>query len=133
MKNKISIIICCITLSITGCYDRDIIETKPGNTIDPVTNLNYTIDGNNVILTWNLPTQYPDDIILPVSVLIRVYVDDVLKSSPNLTDAPITYTYSSYDVTKSFIFVVKVVGDVDTDDPNVSSTRYSPGEYVIID
>jgi hypothetical protein len=133
MKTKISLIICSIILFVSGCYDREIIDFKSGNPIDPVTNLDYAIDGANVTLSWDLPAQYPDDIVLPVSVLIRVHVDDVLKSSPKLTDSPTTYTYTTYDPLKSYVFVVKVVGSVETDDPNMSTTRYSPGEYVIID
>ncbi len=134
MKNKFGIIISVvIALLLQGCYDREIDESKPGTPISPVTNLNHAIDGNNVILTWELPAQFPDDIIIPVSVSIKVYIDNVLKSSPVVADGPVTYTYTTYDPAKSYIFVVKVVGTVDTDNPNVSKTRYSPGEYIIID
>lgn len=133
MKNKISLAIGCIILMLTGCYDRDIIDAKPGESIDPVTSLNYTVDGNNVILTWVLPTQYPDDIILPVSVMIKVYEDNLLKSTITKPDAPTTYTFESYDPEISYLFIVKVMGDVDTDDPNVAKTRYSLGEFVVVD
>ena len=133
MKNKISLIIGFIILVMTGCYDRDIIDAKPGESIDPVTNLNYTVDGNSVNLTWALPTQFPDDIILPVSAMIKVYEDDILKSTVTIADAPTTYTYISYNAENSYRFIVKVVGEVDTDNPNVATTRYSLGEFVVID
>jgi hypothetical protein len=132
MKNNISLAICFIILMLTGCYDRDIIDAKPGEPIDPVTNLNYTIDGSSVALTWVLPAQYPDDIILPVSVMIKVYQDDILKSTVTAADAPTSYIYGSYNADISYRFIVKVVGNVDTEDPNVAKTRYSLGEFVII-
>ena len=126
-------IIGCIILMMMGCYDREIIDSKPGESIDPVTSLNYTVNGNNVVLTWVLPAQFPDDIILPVSVMIKVYEDDILKSTVTVADAPTTYTYDTYNADNSYRFIVKVVGEVDTDNPNVATTRYSLGEFVVID
>jgi hypothetical protein len=132
MKNLKYIVFGIIILFASGCYDRDIIDSKPGEPIDPVTNLSYLVEEGNIILSWNLPADNPSDIILPVSVYIKVYRDEVLISTVTIAETT-TYTYSAYNSEKSYRFVVKVVGDVDTDDPNAAVTRYSLGAYVVID
>jgi hypothetical protein len=131
MKNYFYLIICSILLLLSGCYDRDIIDSKEGDPLDPVTNLVYTINGNNVNLSWTLPSQYPSDIILPVSVMIKVYKNNLLFTTATVPDAPTTYTYNPYDSASSYRIIVKVQGSVDTDDPNKSKLRYSPGETVV--
>jgi hypothetical protein len=142
MKNIIAYIV-LIGLLFTGC-EYEVIDSKPGESIDPVTNLAASVDGSDVVLNWNLPSSYPADILQPVSVLVQIYtVDDsetpsitglVKSSEEEVGDAPVTYAYEGYDVDQSYVFVVKVKGEVDvTKYPNPdyqSATRYSLGVSV---
>lgn len=133
MKNIFHLAICSILLLLSGCYDREVIDSKEGEPLDPVTNLAYTIDGENVNLSWTLPSSYPSDIITPVSVQIKVYRNNVLFSTVTVPDDPLTYTYKPYSSTNVYRFVVKVTASVDTTDPNKSKLRYSPGVTAYID
>jgi hypothetical protein len=130
MKKVLYYISILCVLTFTGCIDREILDSKPGEEIDPVTNLKYTISGTDVTLTWNLPTTIPDDIIKPVSIYVKVLRNNVSIASVVLPNAPLTYVYKPYDSTKQYIIIVKVQGSVDTTDPNVSNLRYSLGASV---
>lgn len=131
MKHLYIYILLITSVVLAGCYDRDILE-KEGESIYPVTNITYTISEPEIEFTWILPTSYPDDIILPVSVYLTVYKDDIKVSSTTITDNPTTYTYTGYDTASNYRFIFKVKADVDIDDPNYSDIRYSEGNIVII-
>jgi hypothetical protein len=75
MKKVIYILLFIHHLVFYGCTDREILDLKPGEPINPVTNLKHTISGTDVNLTWTMPSGYPADIIQPVSVFIRINRD----------------------------------------------------------
>lgn len=131
MKTSFYIILCSFFLIISGCYDRDIIDEKEGEPLAPVTGLSYTINGTDVILSWALPSGYPADIIHPVSVVLYVYRDGTLINTITVPEAPTTYTYTSYNPANTYRMTVKVHGAVDTDEPNKSKIRLSPGVTVV--
>ena len=130
MKKIIYYITVISILIISGCTDREILDLKPGEPIDPVKNLQYSISGTDVNLTWTLPSSYPDDIIQPVSIFLRINRDGVTIQQTTLKDSPTSYVYKSYDALKKYTIIVKVVGSVNTTDPNVSNLRYSLGASV---
>ena len=131
MKKRLSLIICGLLFIMSGCYDRDIIDVKPGEPIAPVTNLAYSINGTDVLLSWNLPTSYPSDIIQPVSVVVYVYRNGTLINTITVADAPTAYTLTSYNAANTYRVIAKVQGAVDTDDINMSKIRLSPGVTVV--
>lgn len=132
MKKNVFYILILSILFCSGCYKDEIIDSKPGEAIDPVSNLEYSIADENVILTWDLPSTYPDDIVEPVSVQIRTSIDGQSGGTVVLEEAPESYTFSSYDSSKEYRFTVKVIGAVDTSDPYVSDLRYSLGQTVAL-
>lgn len=130
MKKIILYIVAFTVLLITGCYRDEILPYKPGEAIQPVENLQYTIAGTEVMLTWSLPPSYADEIIQPVAVQVRISVDGQNAGTHVIGNAPESYTYSSYDPQRKYRFTVKVVGDVDTQEAHVSNLRYSLGQTV---
>ncbi len=132
MKKYYLLILFIIAASLTGCYDREILDSKEGESIDPVSNLSFTTTEPEVVFTWNLPSGYPADIIQPVSVVVTIYRDDVKISTITLADAPTTYTYTAYSSANTYRFIFKVRAEVDTDDPNMSSLRYSSGKVAVL-
>lgn len=118
---------------LSACSEDGIVDSKPGEPIEPVTNLEYSISGDEVTLTWKLPSNLPDDIVQPVSVHLRVKTDGVTADTYELENAPENYTYSSYDSSREYRFTVKVMGSVDTSEPHISDLRYSPGKTVVIE
>lgn len=131
MKKSLYLIMWSLLIIMSGCYDRDIIDEKEGDPIEPVTNLSYTINGTDVILSWVLPSNYPADIIQPVSVALYVYRNNTLVNTITLEDAPTNYTYNAYDAANAYRIIAKVKGAVDTEDPNKSKIRLSPGVTVV--
>jgi hypothetical protein len=130
MKNTFCLVICSFLLLLYGCYDREILDSKEGDPIEPVANLAYTIDGNNVNLSWTLPAVYPSDIILPVSVVIKIYKNNTLISTVVVPNNPIIYTYTTYSSSSKYRIIVKVQANVDTEEVNKSKLRYSLGQTV---
>jgi hypothetical protein len=132
MKKYYLLILFIIAASLTGCYDREILDSKEGESIDPVSNLSFTTTEPQVVFTWNMPSGYPADIIQPVSVVVTIYKNEVKVSTITLADAPTTYTYTSYSSANTYRFIFKVKAAVDTDDPNKSTLRYSSGKVAVL-
>lgn len=132
MKTPIFYILMIALLYCSGCYNDEVIDAKPGERIEPVTNLDYAVSGNEVTLSWSLPGELPDDIIQPVSIHIRTKIDGQDQGAVILDEAPGSYTFSTYDASKAYRFTVKILGRVDTTDPYESSQRYSLGQTVAI-
>jgi len=130
MKKILFYISILYILIFSGCTKDSVLDSKPGEPIKPVTNLNYTIVDTNVNLTWDLPSSIPADIVKPISIYIQVRRDNVPVLSVTLEDAAVSYVYDSYDSSRQYIIIVKVMGVVDTTDPNVSNLRYSLGNSV---
>lgn len=128
-KVQYYISILCV-LIFMGCTDREILDLKPGEAIDSITNLQYAIAGTDVTLTWDLPSQIPDDIINPVSIYITILRDGVSIGNITLPNAPVSYVFDSYDSSRDYTIIVKVLGNVNTTDPDVSKLRYSLGVSV---
>ncbi len=117
-------------LIFSGCKKYEIIDSKPGESISPVTNLTYAKTSSSVTLSWTLPTSYPSDILQPASVIITIIRDGQLIDTREVTNTPVSYIYPSYVSSQKYKFIVKVKGNVNTKDPNFSSLRYSLGQTV---
>jgi len=117
-------------LFCASCRDEEIILSKPGEPITPLTNVKYSISEDKVTLTWDLPATLPEDIVKPIAVLIKVSVDGRNEGTHVITDAPVSFTYSPYDPSKQYRFTIKAQGDVNTTDPYRSKLRISPGNTV---
>tara|TARA_R100001369_G_C3272671_1_gene160350 strand:- start:365 stop:775 length:411 start_codon:yes stop_codon:yes gene_type:complete len=134
MKKIVFYISVCSLILFCGCYDDSPIESKPGESIDPVTNLQANIregEEEDIVLNWDLPSDYPEDVIEPVSVHIQVKIDGRREGGDIVLDsAPETYTYSPYDESMNYSFTVKVLAIVETSEPHESDLRYSLGETV---
>jgi|SRR5699024_1670115 len=133
MKNKIICIVILGIVLVSGCDRYDSIDSKPGEAIPPVTNLEYSIAGEEVHLNWQLPATIPGDIIKPVSVFIIIKVDGQAAGERLIEGAPTNYIYAPYDSSRAYQFTVKVRGEVDSSDPGVSHLRYSLGQTISIE
>ncbi|MBC9795720.1 DUF4945 domain-containing protein [Sinomicrobium weinanense] len=131
MKKYVFYIFIWSLLLCSGCYDDDIITSKPGEPIDPVSNLAANAEGDQVNLSWDLPSAYPENVIEPVSVLIHVSVDGRREGgSITLEDNAVSYTYSPYDPAKTYRFTVKVMAHAEPSEDYQSGLFYSPGSTI---
>jgi hypothetical protein len=126
MKNFILFIFISSLFIFSAC-EYEIIDSKPGQPINPISNLSHSISGSNLTLTWNLPSSYPEDIIQPISVMIRITRNGQNAGEQVLQGAPVSFIYNSYDPESTYKFIVKVKGAVNTEDRNFSNLRYSSG------
>jgi hypothetical protein len=130
MKKYVSYISILGVMLFLACREDEILLSKPGEEVSPVTNLAYTLSGSDVNLTWSLPADLPDDIVSPVSVQVRATIDGHNGGTVTLANDPTSYIFPGYDPSKKYRFTVKVMASVDTDDPAVSDLRYSPGQTI---
>lgn len=131
MKNLVYLFVLLTIPISSGCTD-DILMSKDGSSIQPVQNLDFVLGNSEVILTWDLPENYPPDIILPVTVRVDIYCDGVLLESSVIPESPVSFLYSGYVSDKSFRFVVKVRGEVNAENPYMAKVRLSPGRVVAL-
>ena len=67
-------------LLFTGCYDRDVVGSKGTHYILPkVENLDYSVQGNTVKLTWQIPDNIPDEFLRPLEVSIQKVENDIYR------------------------------------------------------
>lgn len=143
MKNKYIIIFFLLFL-FSGCT-YDILESKPGESLNRIANLQFTISDSNINFNWELPSVYPDDILKPVSIVVSVtkisktdrnhalYNPSTLNAGAfTLGNDPTSFTYEQYDSDFTFRFTFKVKAEVDDVSVNFSSLRYSEGVVIEI-
>ena len=124
MKNIVRICMVIFTcLLFTGCYDRDVVGSKGTHYILPkVENLDYSVQGNTVKLTWQIPDNIPDEFLRPLEVSIQKVENDIYRDVITI------------DANKRYRFVVKLVGNLTDEvvETGISSRIYSEGQVIDI-
>ncbi|GGF25499.1 hypothetical protein GCM10011339_11990 [Echinicola rosea] len=103
--------------------------SKPGEPVDPVSNLEYTLEEQEVTLAWDLPSSYPADVVQPVMVHISISINGQNAGTQVLDNDPVSFAYP-YDPENTYKFIVKVLADIETSDEFESDIRYSLGNTV---
>ncbi len=104
------IIVALILVLFTGCYDRDIIDRKDFNhSLPKVENLSYTLEGNVVRLSWQIPGNIPQDFNRPLEASIQVVEDDIYRQRFSVFDE-INSAAVTIDPNKEYRFIVKLLG-----------------------
>lgn len=112
MKKNIFLIVSVALLGLFGC---DNVELPSADPVAKVSNLEYTVNGRNVTLTWMLPTT--DLEISHVKLILNS--DQTIE----LGDSVSTYTYNRVPINEDLYFTVKVA---------YKNGRVSEGETVYI-
>ena len=128
MKNIVRICMVIFTcLLFTGCYDRDVVGSKGTHYILPkVENLDYSVQGNTVKLTWQIPDNIPDEFLRPLEVSIQKVENDIYRDVITIGKEE---TFN-----KRYRFVVKLVGNLTDEvvETGISSRIYSEGQVIDI-
>lgn len=104
------IIVALILVLFTGCYDRDIIDRKDFNhSLPKVENLSYTLEGNVVRLSWQIPDNIPQNFNRPLEASIQVVEDDIYRQRFSVFDE-INSAAITIDPNKEYRFIVKLLG-----------------------
>jgi len=95
---KLYLMLLVLPFMVTSCLDKDVFNVNPN--LATVSNLQYTLNGDSVKLTWTLPAGKDS-----IGVVVI----------PNATGAPIalkmnatSYTYGIVEVNKPLMFTVKI-------------------------
>lgn len=126
------IILICVLLTFTQCYDRDVLGHKDGVSLPEVTGLQTSLAGNTVTLTWNLPSNISDEVNQPISVFVQIYKGTVRESFHYLRNDPTTFSYTLEEPQKSYRAVVKLEGTLKNPEYGKSSYILSLGQTVEI-
>jgi hypothetical protein len=134
MKNKVRIIILTLTVILSSCYDRDIIELKEFNHSLPIVeNLAYIKEGNLIKLTWQMPADISPDFKRPVETIIQVIENDIYRQVVTVGNENISANIT-IDTSKKYRFIVKLLGYLTTDSKEVGKTDrvYSAGQVIVV-
>lgn len=143
MKKTVNLLVVIASVLIyTSCYDRDIISSKDGVSLPAVSNLNHSISGGKITLTWQIPSDIPSEINRPLSVNIQVLrcrqgsltnvriVNQTLSGEPG--EATLDIPSNPDSGTYEYHIVVKLTGTFKEPEYGYSSTIYSLGQTVIV-
>ena len=80
MKKIVTIFtILLVVLSLSSCYDRDVLDDKGLNYFMPMPeNVQYNQDNATAVtLTWSIPSVIPEDFRRPISVQIQIVENNI--------------------------------------------------------
>ena len=111
MRKIEKLIVSALTLILlTGCYDRDVIDSKDFNhPLPKVENLSYTQEGNVITLSWEIPDNISEDFIRPLEASIQVVENDIYIQKISVLDE-INSVEITIDPSKEYRFIVKLLG-----------------------
>ena len=117
----------------TGCYDRDIIDSKDGILLPKVTDLKAVKSGTSATITWNIPSNIPNEFNRPLSINIQIIDGKTTKLNETHSGETTSFTVNDLDVNKSYRIIVKLRGNFKEPEYGKSNDVYSLGEIVYID
>ncbi|MDP4272167.1 MAG: hypothetical protein Q8909_18895, partial [Bacteroidota bacterium] len=95
-----TIYLAVLAFIFTSCYDRDIPSVEPK--LPAVSNLQYTLIGDSVKLTWSLPEGHGN-----LTATIQTNTGKA-TSTATVSGNPTSYTYGLVEVLNEYSFTVKV-------------------------
>lgn len=119
-------------LSLSGCYDRSILDDKGLNYFMPkAENVKYTQSNTTVMLTWDIPTKIPEEFKRPIAVQIQVVENDIYKDKITLSNEETSYSFI-IDPEKEYRYIVKLVGTFTEEVQETGRTSSVTSEGVIV-
>ena len=99
-----------------------------------VENLDYSVQGNTVKLTWQIPDNIPDEFLRPLEVSIQKVENDIYRDVITIGNEGTFAEGIAIDANKRYRFVVKLVGNLTDEvvETGISSRIYSEGQVIDI-
>lgn len=122
-----------VVLSLSGCYDRDVLDDKGLNYFMPVPeNVQYTKnDANAVTLTWSIPSAIPSEFRRPIAVQIQVVENNIYRDRVNLINEETSRSFT-IDPAKKYHYIVKLVGTFTEENQVTGRTPSVTSEGVVV-
>lgn len=85
-----------VVLSLSSCYDRDVLDDKGLNYFMPTPeNVQYIQDNaTTVTLTWSIPSVIPEDFRRPISVQIQIVENNIYRDRITLVNEETSHTFT---------------------------------------
>lgn len=136
MKNIARIfIVAFVSLLFTSCYDRDVIDSKGiHHPLPKVENLDYSIQGSTVKLTWEIPTNVPAEFVRPLEISIQKVENGIYTDKITIVDEGTSAENIAIKADGKYRFIVKLTGYLNDEakQPGISSKIYSEGQVIEI-
>lgn len=136
MKNIARIfIVTLISLLFTSCYDRDVIDSKGvHHPLPKVENLDYSIQGSTVKLTWEIPSNVPTEFVRPLEISIQKVENGIYTDKITIVDEGTSAENIAIKADGKYRFIVKLTGYLNDEakQPGISSKIYSEGQVIEI-
>ncbi|WP_300699366.1 DUF4945 domain-containing protein [Bacteroides sp.] len=136
MKNIARIfIVAFVSLLFTSCYDRDVIDSKGiHHPLPRVENLDYSIQGSTVKLTWEIPSNVPAEFIRPLEISIQKVENGIYTDKITIVDEGTSAENIAIKADGKYRFIVKLTGYLNDEakQPGISSKIYSEGQVIEI-
>lgn len=122
-----------VVLSLSSCYDRDVLDDKGLNYFMPVPeNVQYTkSNADAVTLTWNIPSTIPSEFRRPIAVQIQVVENNIYRDRVNLTNEETSRSFT-IDPAKKYHYIVKLVGTFTEENQVTGRTPSITSEGVVV-
>lgn len=117
----------------SGCYDRDIIESKDGISLPMVSNLQAVRSGVSATLTWTLPSNIPDEFNRPLTINIQVFENNTRLQLLEEANEVSTYTVTGLETGKTYRIIVKLRGNFKEPVYGETNDVYSLGQVVTVE
>ena len=122
-----------VVLSLSSCYDRDVLDDKGLNYCIPTPeNVQYIQDNaTTVTLTWSIPSVIPEDFRRPISVQIQIVENNIYRDRITLVNEETAHTFT-IDPAKKYRYIVKLVGTFTEENQETGRTSTVTSEGVIV-
>ena len=134
MKKIVTIFtILVVVLSLSSCYDRDVLDDKGLNYFMPMPeNVQYNQDNATAVtLTWSIPSVIPEDFRRPISVQIQIVENNIYRDRITLVNEETSHTFT-IDPAKKYRYIVKLVGTFTEENQETGRTSTVTSEGVIV-
>lgn len=109
-KITIFLTVVLFVILLQGCYDREIIDRKEFYyELPTVQNLSYTVTGDEVTLTWQIPATIPDEFNRPLEVIVQEVENDIYRERRELLNENTTASFSM-EPGNEYRFIVRLQG-----------------------
>lgn len=120
-------------LSLSSCYDRDVLDDKGLNYFMPMPeNAQYTqSNATTVALSWNIPATIPSEFRRPISVQIQIVENNIYRDRITLVNEETSHTFT-IDPAKKYRYIIKLVGTFTEENQEAGRTSTVTSDGVVV-
>lgn len=120
-------------LSLSSCYDRDVLDDKGLNYFMPMPeNAQYTkSNATTVALNWSIPSTIPNEFRRPISVQIQIVENNIYRDRITLVNEETSHSFT-IDPAKKYRYIIKLVGTFTEENQEAGRTSTVTSDGVVV-